>query len=82
MWRYILNILIALDQLGTTLVGGFADETLSSYAYRMERQGKPWGLFWRPVIDWMFSWQRWPTGHCHVSYEQERLRDQFPPELR
>jgi hypothetical protein len=30
MKQYIWNILIALDQLGNTLTGGFPDETMSS----------------------------------------------------
>lgn len=30
MKKYIWNVLIALDQLGNALTGGFADETMSS----------------------------------------------------
>lgn len=82
MARYLINILIAIDQLATTIVGGFPDETLSSYAYRLDLQGKPGGKLFRPFIDWLFSWQRLEGGHCKTSYEQERLRLQFPPELR
>lgn len=79
---YFLNILIAIDQLGTTLVGGFPDETLSSYAYRMSLKNKPWGRIWRPTIDWLFSWQNYPEGHCKAAYDEERKRLQFPPDLR
>lgn len=80
--KYILNVLIALDQLGTTLVGGFPDETLSSYAYRLEQQNKRGGKIFRPVIDWLFAWQKLPGGHCYQSWLEERRRLQFPPELR
>lgn len=79
---YLLNILIALDQLGTALVGGWPDETLSSYAYRLEQQGKLGGRMFRPLIDWLFAWQGIPNGHCWLAWRQERIRDQFPPELR
>jgi len=82
MKRYIIHILIALDQLITTLIGGYPDESLSSYAYRMNVQRKPWGRVWRPVIDWLFSWQRLPDGHCSAAYDEERKRLQYPPILR
>lgn len=82
MAAYLIRILIAIDQLATTLVGGFPDETLSSYAYRLDVQGKPGGKIFRPLIDWLFSWQGLPQGHCHASYDEERLRLQFPPDLR
>lgn len=82
MWRYVLHLFIAIDQFFTTLFGGFPDETLSSYAYRLHVNGKPGGKIFRPVIDWLFSWQKTPYGHCEASYQEERLRYQFPPELR
>ena len=80
--QYFINILIAIDQLVTTIVGGYPDESLSSYAYRMHVQNKPWGRIWRPIIDWLFSWQRIKGGHCLGAYMEERLRFQFPPDLR
>jgi hypothetical protein len=82
MAQYLINILIAIDQLATVILGGFPDETLSSYAYRLDLQGKPGGKLFRPLIDWLFSWQRLEDGHCKASYDEERLRLQFPPELR
>jgi len=74
----IKQILIAFDQLLNTLIGGCADETLSSHAYRMHRDGKPWG-FLRRVIDAIFFWQ---TEHCYESYISEKERRQLPPEFR
>lgn len=71
-----MQFLIALDQLVNTLVGGWADETLSSHSYRMEQQGKFWG-FTRKVIDFIFG-----KDHCYESYISEQLRLQCPPELR
>jgi hypothetical protein len=64
----------------TTIVGGYPDESLSSYAYRLDKQGKPWGRFWRPIIDGLFWWQSKP--HCAEAYIEERLRYQMPPVLR
>lgn len=77
--HWCLQVLIAIDQVFTALVGGFADETLSSYAWRMERQRKPWG-FMRRVIDWLFAWSG--PGHCEDAYIDEVNRRQMPPELR
>ena len=77
---YLINILLGLDQWVCTWVGGWPDETLSSYAYRLELQGKLGGRIFRPLIDWLF--QADPLGHCHSSWLSERARSQFPPELR
>lgn len=78
---YLLNILIAIDQLGTALVGGFPDETLSSYAYRMRLEHKPSGMF----ADWIDAVALAVFGqhdHCRKAYQYERTRAQTPPELR
>lgn len=82
MKRWLLQVLIALDQLVTALLGGWADETLSSYAWRLERHGKPWGRFWRPVIDAIFWLLRGEVAHCRNAHEAERTRAQVAPELR
>ena len=77
---WILQNLLAIDQLCNTLFcGGYCDETMSSNAYRMNIQGKPWG-FLRYVIDFIFS----PImkDHCQKAFESERLRLQAPPEER
>lgn len=76
--NYLLGIVIAIDQLLTALAGGFPDETLSSYAWRLERQGRPFG-FMRPVIDALFFLS---PNHCYRAYQAERRRDQLPPEFR
>lgn len=83
--HWFLQLLIALDQLANVLVtplhgGAWADETLSSRAWRMERKGRPWGRLLRPVIDALF----WPVEreHCRLSYLAEIERRQSPPEAR
>lgn len=78
--HWVRQVAIAVDQLGTALVGGWADETLSSYAWRMEQQGKPWGAA-RPVIDAAFTLFGLPD-HCQRAYEAGRLRRQKPLEQR
>lgn len=82
--HWLLQLLIALDQLANVLItpldgGAWADETLSSRAWRMERAGKPWGQLLRPVIDTLFWWDR---DHCRTSYESELWARQLPPEAR
>jgi hypothetical protein len=82
MKRYALQVLIAFDQLLCALIGGWADESLSSYAYRLERDGKFWGRVWRPLTDWVFWVLFAEERHCFNAYLSERRRAQSPPEMR
>jgi hypothetical protein len=77
---YPVRILVALDQLATALLGGWPDETLSSYAWRLEQQGKLAGRIFRPLIDWLFLWES--PHHCERAAAYERLRLQIHPDLR
>ena len=70
------QVLVAIDQLLNTLIGGFADETLSSRAHRRRLRGKG-GVAW--VIDHIFFWQ---DEHCKTAYESELERAQLPVEFR
>ena len=70
------QILVALDQLINTMIGGYADETLSSRAHRRRLRGKG-GVAW--VIDHVFFWQ---DEHCKTAYESELERAQLPVEFR
>lgn len=72
------QILLAVDQLGNALLGGWADETLSSRAYRMQHSGKFW-KFTRKAIDTLFFFQK---DHCHEAYLSELHRKHMPPDLR
>lgn len=72
------QIPIAIDQLVNTIFGGWADETISSVAWRKRQEGKGWAIL-RRVIDTLFFWQ---TNHCRSAYESEKNRRQLPPELR
>lgn len=74
---YGKKLIIAIDQLLNALFNGWPDETLSSRAFRWEKDGKrSWP---RHIIDCLFFWE---TGHCYQSYISEKDRRQFPPELR
>lgn len=79
------QILIAIDQLIhvtlSTIVYPrercYADETMSSFAYRLYRdRGKK---HWRGLINLLFWWQK---DHCKEAYESEIERNQLPPEMR
>lgn len=83
--HWLLQLLIAIDQLANVLItpgspGAWADETLSSRAWRMERKGKAFGRLFRPLIDALF--RLGGREHCRKSYEGERLGRDLPPELR
>ena len=81
MKRRIKNLLIALDQLiyvVITLGAGMPDETMSAAAYRMEKEGKPFGFF-RSLID-MLLW--FDPDHCHQAYLSEMNKKQLPDEYR
>ena len=78
MPKRLEQIPIALDQLVNTVCGGWADETISSRAWRKRDEGRGWALL-RRVIDALFFWQK---DHCETSYESELERRHLPPELR
>lgn len=67
------QILIAVDQLANAVLGGWADETLSSRAWRENRRCLV------AIIDGLFFWKK---RHCEASYISERQRLQLPPEFR
>lgn len=67
------QILVALDQLVNTLMGGMADETLSARAWRNHMKGRrSWPA---KIIDTIFFWQK---DHCREAYESEVERKQLP----
>lgn len=74
-----MQVLIAIDQLLNALLFGYADETLSSRAYRADREGKVFGQFFRPLIDTLFFWQE---RHCYRAYMEEVNRRQYPKHFR
>lgn len=79
MLRWVHQILIALDQLVNAILGGWADETLSSRAWRTEAKGRGFGRVARPVIDTLLFFD---PQHCYASFLSEKFRRQMPPECR
>lgn len=72
------QIAIALDQSANAACGGWADETLSSRAWREGHCGSDkWARIQR-VIDRLFG----DNKHCADSYLSELQRAQQPPEIR
>jgi len=73
LW-YIKNLCISFDQLVNAILGGWADETLSSRAWRCSNFSLRWKLL-RISIDAMFFFQ---PDHCRQSFEWERDRKDLP----
>jgi hypothetical protein len=65
--RYLHNILVAVDQLANTLLGGDPDETLSSRAAKLAEAGLRWPA---RFIDWLFG-----RGHCGTAKEPDEGKD-------
>lgn len=80
MRAYLLNLLIALDQLvNVAIFAGQPDETMSSAAWRMEQQGRFWGCL-RPVIDLVFALVE--QDHCQKAHQSEVERKHFSKEFQ
>lgn len=79
MLHYVEQVLIAIDQLVNALLGGWADETLSSRAWRTEQKGRIFGRLARPTIDAILFFD---PQHCYASFLSEKFRRQQPPENR
>lgn len=71
-------ILIAVDQLVNTLLGGWPDETMSSRAYRLGVEGTTWPMRVIDAVAGCFG----DKDHCERSFDSERVGRQLPPELR
>lgn len=73
------QVAIAFDQLLNSILGGYADETLSAKAYRMSvDHGGIW-LTVRKTIDRLFLFD---PNHCYESWLSEGQRNQLPAEYR
>lgn len=63
--RYIWNVLISLDQLGNTILGGDPDETISSRLGKKEREGSK-------IAKWACSiLNKFDHCHCKNSIEED-----------
>lgn len=77
---WTLQVLLAIDQLLNSLLGGWSDETISARAWRLHQFRRRWH-FARMVIDGAFRLigQR---SHCQDAFISERQRLHSPPEQR
>ncbi|XWY20033.1 DNA helicase UvrD [Bisgaard Taxon 45] len=78
MRNYFFHLAVAFDQLFNTLLGGAADETLSSRTYRGAVLSADPKRRWRvlhKIINGLFFWDK---DHCKGAYDSEVLRRQFP----
>lgn len=77
MTRWLTQVGLALTRLGNALLGGLAEESMSSRAWRMEVARKPWGRIARPLIDAVFMvFGR--LEHCVTAYINERDKAPLP----
>ena len=70
--RYIRNLLISLDQLANTVIGGDPDETISSRAGKAaeNHDGIAWRLLCR-ALHWI------DPHHCRDAIEADEGKDQI-----
>lgn len=74
----VFQVLVSVDQFFNTLLGGYADETLSARAYRHAeiKKDRRWPM---ALINALFFWQ---DEHCKHAYESELERSHLPPGMR
>jgi hypothetical protein len=70
MKKYIWNVLVSLDQLGNTLIGGDPDETISSRLAKLNHKGNKVGIIGCKILN-LFQ-----EGHCEKSLEKDEGKDQ------
>jgi hypothetical protein len=77
---WFFQVALAFDQFCNAVFGGWADESISSRAWRLSAGSHGWACL-RACIDTIFRafGQR---DHCFEAWTSERMRTQLPPELR
>ncbi len=70
MKRYLYNVLLALDLLGSALTGGMPGETLSGRAGTAQRQGALRGRIFAPLIDFVMR----DPKHCQEAVDGDVKR--------
>ena len=63
-YQYLKNLLVSLDQLLNSILGGSPDETISTRLH--DHYPDSW---MRKTVDYLFKWQR--PNHCQYSSENE-----------
>lgn len=75
---YVFNNLIALDCLGSAILGGQPGETLSGRAGSAQLEGKLRGKILAPVINFIMM----NPNHCVQAVQGDKLRAQAVLEQR
>lgn len=74
--KYLLNVLIGLDQMGNAVAGGDPDETISSRLGKLRRRHGGTIPWYRPLslsIDWWLD--KIDPGHCLDAIEADEGGD-------
>ena len=74
---YLFQVGLALTRLGNAILGGLAEESMSSRAWRADGNHKFWGRITRPGIDALFALFG-KYDHCLFSYSEERHKAPLP----
>ena len=77
--KYLLNLLILVDQAINTILGGDPDHTISGRIGYHAGLGKPWALKCERVINAIFFWQQ---DHCKRAIEWCVIRRKLREERR
>lgn len=67
--KYIWNILISIDQLANTILGGDPDETISSRSGKRQHE-QAWAKYLCKFLNWL------DTDHCKKSIEEDEGDEQ------
>ena len=67
--KYVFNLLIAIDQLANTILGGSPDETISSRASKDQLKGRKWAIW----LCWALN--KIDADHCQESTEADEGDD-------
>lgn len=73
-YAWHVEVALAFDCLVNAVLRGWHHETLSSRSWRAWVSGRVFGILSKPVIDFLFAWQKHPDGHCKAHYEAEVAR--------
>lgn len=67
---HCFQILVALDQLGNAILGGWADETISARTYRNSQKGYWYARLFEKFLNCVFG-MFGDKEHCKTAYESE-----------
>jgi len=77
----LYSVLIAIDQLGNALAGGYADSTISArVGYNAHHAGPAMQNYWR-LLEWVINYTFLPLdgpNHCYQAYlagNKQHFRD-------